>query len=246
MPAFKRLVSHPSTELNLFDEIERGRVIIVDTNAGELEDGTSVIGRFFLAMLGAVSRRRIKVDERRKTPCFVYIDELADYCNGSANQLGEILATCRKQNIAICAANQRLSQIPDPAVRDALKATDIKFANPLREDANTIAVNMGETPASALTNRPSGSFAAHIRGMRRAVSIRIPYPNLSALETMTEGEYGQVRQDIRARYAREPEKSAPEPPAADPPAKPPPRAEKPAKRPPPEPEDYDAPQEFVG
>lgn len=201
VPAFHRLVSHRRTEFSLFDELETGKVIVIDTNAAELQDGTSVIGRFFLALIAAVARMRIRVPERRKTPVFVYIDELADYCANHANQLGEIIATCRKQNIAICAANQRLSQIADPDVQGALLSTAIKFANPFERDARAMAPNMGGTPPEFLINRPTGSFAAHVVGMPRAVSISIPFPNLSALPRMSPDDYRQLRADIRRRYA---------------------------------------------
>ena len=201
VPAFHHLVSHPRTEFSLLAELEAGKVIVIDTNAAELQDGTSVIGRFFLALIAAVARMRIRVDEHRKTPVFVYIDELADYCANHANQLGEIIATCRKQNIAICAANQRLSQIADPDVQGALLSTAIKFANPFERDARALAPNMGDTPPEFLINRPSGSFAAHVVGMPRAVSINIPFPNLSALPRVSSEEYRQLRDDIRRRYA---------------------------------------------
>lgn len=214
VPAFQRLVSHRKTEFSLFDELEAGKVIVIDTNAAELQDGTSVIGRFFLALIAAVARMRIRVDERRKTPVFVYIDELADYCANHANQFAEIIATCRKQNIAICAANQRLSQIADTDVQGALLSTAIKFANPFERDARAIAPNMGATPPDFLINRPSGSFAAHIVGMPRAVSINIPFPNLSVLPRMSPAEYRQLRDDIRRRYAA----TAPEPSPEDEPA----------------------------
>jgi hypothetical protein len=200
-PLFERLVSHPKTEFSLFDEIEHGRVIIIDTNAGALHGGTSLMGRFFLALIAAAGKMRIGVPEHRKTPTFVYIDEMADYCATNANHIDEIIATCRKQNIAICAANQWLSQIPDPNVRSALRSCAIRFANPETEDAYTMATTMGETPAKFLTNRERGSFAAHIRGMPRAVSIKIPYPNLSAEPRMPPEEYRQVRAEIRQRNA---------------------------------------------
>jgi hypothetical protein len=229
-PLFERLVSHPQSEFNLFDEIEQGRVIIIDTDAGLLEDGTAVVGRFFIALLGAVSRRRTRVDESRKTPCFVYIDELADYCKKgtSTNHLDEILATCRKQNIAVCMANQRMSQLSgDPGLLDGLRQCAIKFANPLGEDAYKIATrDMGETPAKSLTNKPAGSFGVHVSGMPRAVSVKIPFPTLSAQPYMSRDEYKEMWDGMRDRYEPAPPGDDDAPPSVaapdpDPPPDPP-------------------------
>ncbi|MGE3279575.1 MAG: hypothetical protein AB7H90_05315 [Alphaproteobacteria bacterium] len=205
---FERLVSHSKTTFNLFDEIERGSVIIIDTSG--LGRGTAVVGRFFIALLGAVSERRVTVPESRKTPCFVFIDELSDYCKKgtSANHLDGILARCRKQNISINMANQRMSQMSsDHRLLDALKQCAIKIANPLSEDAYKIAVDMGETPAKSLTNHPDGTFSIHIAGMGmpRAVPVAIPMGPLRREPFMSKSDYRQIWEEMRERYAPEPE-----------------------------------------
>ena len=200
LPDFERLISHPKTEFSLLHELEQGKVIIVDTSF-QSAFGTAAVGRFFLALIDAVSRARIDMLEDRKTPAFIYIDELAAYCRNNANHLGLILEACRKQNIAICVANQRLSQIEDKDVRDALFGTSIKFVNANQNDAFALSGNMGNTPTNFLTNRPQGTFAFHVTGMPSATFIKIPYPNLSAMPIMSDAEYQQVRDEIRRRYA---------------------------------------------
>jgi hypothetical protein len=203
---FERLVSHPKTTLNLFDEIECGRVIIIDTSG--LGKGIAVIGRFFIALLGAVSERRVTVPENRKTPCFVFIDELSDYCQSdtNTNHLDKILARCRKQNISINMANQNMSQISsDRRLLNGLKQCAIKFANPLGDDAYKIAVDMGATPAKSLTNHPDGTFSVHIAGMPRAVPVAIPMGPLKSAPLMSNTDYQQMREELRKRYAPEPE-----------------------------------------
>lgn len=212
-PAFKRLISHPKTEFDLFSEIEQGKVIVIDTNAGALQPaGTEIVGRFILSLLAAVSRKRIGLPEGRKTPCFVFIDEIADYCKNNANHLGTILALCRKQNIAICVANQYLSQIPDPDVQAALLSCGVKFGNTINRDAQALCRDMGDTNSSLLVNKVRGTFALHVTGMQHAVSIKIPYPNLSALPQMTDADYAGMRDQIRSRYCGAPEEpKRPEP-----------------------------------
>ena len=199
-PDFERMISAPKTEFNLLHELEAGKIIVVDTSSRS-RMATATVGRFFIALLDTVSRARVDImDSRRKTPAFIYIDELAAYCRDNANHLALILAECRKQNLAICAANQQVSQIYDTEVRDALLDSSIKLANAHERDAHTLAGNMGTTSSELLTNHPAGTFALHTRGMPKAILASIPYPNMRAMPLMSEDEYRQVRAEMLRGY----------------------------------------------
>lgn len=209
LPDFERMISHPKTTFSLMDALEEGKVVIVDTSSRSAV-ATATTGRFFLALIDAVSRARLDVPAHRKTPAFIYIDELGAYCRSHANHFSTIMEACRKQNLSICAAHQYCWQI-DADIKSTLRGSAIKLANPEANDAREIADAMGDTHWSFITNRESGVFAFHQTGMSSAELVRVPYPNLGGMEMMGEPEYQRVRREIQDLYPEPEPEPEPEP-----------------------------------
>ena len=199
---FERMFSHPRNKLDLFSEMNAGKVILINT-AKELlkETGTSVFGRFFLALIAQCAQERATLPPEERMPTIVYIDECQDYIANDPN-IKVILEQARKQRVGMVLAHQYLTQL-NQSVLDALMAnTAIKFAGGVSDrDAHTLAREL-RTTSTFIQSQPKGFFAAHIRNVTpQALSLAFPLGYLEEIERMSVGEQRALRRIMRERYA---------------------------------------------
>jgi hypothetical protein len=198
--SFERMFSHPRSKLDLFSEMNAGKVILINTAKDLLkEQGTEIFGRFFIALIAQAAQERATLPEARRMPTFVYIDEAADYFD---RNIGIILSQARKYNVGMVLAHQYLGQL-EPKLQDAFAAnTSIKFAGGVsNKDARALAPMLGCEPG-LIEAQPKLSFAASIRGTTKAaLPLQFPYGHLEALPRMSDEEWHALRDAMRARYA---------------------------------------------
>ncbi len=197
---FERMFSHPRSKLDLFGEMNAGKVILINTAKDLLkEQGTEIFGRFFIALIAQAAQERAILPEKKRLPTFVYIDEAADYFD---RNVGIILSQARKYNVGIVLAHQYLGQL-EPKLQEAVAAnTAIKFAGGVSaRDARTPAPMLYADP-TLIESQPKGSFAAHIRGVTpHALPLRFPFGYLESKERMSDYERRELQDQMRDRYA---------------------------------------------
>jgi hypothetical protein len=197
---FERMFSHPRSKLDLFSEMNSGKVILINTAKDLLkETGTEIFGRFFIALIAQAAQERATLPEAKRLPTFVYIDEAADY---SDRNIGLILSQARKQKIGMVLAHQYLGQL-DPKLQEAFGAnTAIKFAGGVsNKDARALAPMLGCTP-EFIESQPKGSFAASVRGLTTtALPLRFELGTMEKLPRMSKSERNALQQEMRRRYA---------------------------------------------
>ncbi len=199
---FRRMFSHEQSKLDLFSEMNSGKVILIDTAKDLLkENGTEVFGRFFIALIANAAQERATLHSSRRLPCFVYIDECHDYISRDAN-VTVILEQARKQNVGLILAHQYLSQISQGVLESLFANTSIKFVGGVSDrDAHAIARELRCTPAF-IQQQPTGSWAAYVKNYTpTALALKIPFGTMEALDTMAEADRLTVREHIRNRYA---------------------------------------------
>jgi hypothetical protein len=217
---FERMFSHPRSKLDLYEEMNAGKVILINTAKDLLKDGgTEIFGRFFIALIVQAAQERAVLREHERLPTFVYIDEAADYFD---KNFATMLSQARKQKVGMILAHQYLGQL-EPRLLDAFAAnTAIKFAGGVSaKDSRQLAQMLSTTPEFIESQR-KGSFAAYVRGeTSSAVPLTIPFGFMEKLPRMSTSEARQVRNRMRERYAApigevaEPTASAPPPPHVD-------------------------------
>jgi hypothetical protein len=197
---FERMFTHPNSKLDLFSEMNAGKVILINTAKDLLkENGTEIFGRFFIAMIAQAAQERAVLPASERLPTFVYIDEASDYFD---RNVGVILSQARKYNVGMVLAHQFLGQL-EPKLHEAIAAnTAIKFAGGVSaKDARALANDL-RAEASFIERQDRLSFAAFIRGeTETAVSLSIEAGQMERRPTMTERERRQVRVAMRTRYA---------------------------------------------
>jgi hypothetical protein len=199
---FERLFSNATTKLSLFDEINAGHVILINTAKDLLKQtGAEVFGRFFIALLTQAAQERATLAAEKRLPTFVYVDEAQDYIANDSN-VSTILEQARKQRIGLIVAHQFLGQL-SASTLDSLHAnTSIKFAGGVGDrDAHALARNMRAKP-ELLEHQPRGSFAVFIRNFTdSAMSVQFPDRLMEREPKMLAAEFQRVRDRVRARYA---------------------------------------------
>jgi len=197
-PTFERMFSHPKNKLDLFSEMNAGKVILINT-AKELlkQNGTELFGRFFIAMIAQAAQERATIAKRM--PTFVYIDECQDYLD---NNVSLILEQARKFNVGMILAHQYIGQLP-PKLHESFAAnTSIKFAGGVSDKDARAFANMLRTTPEFIEEQPKGHFAAFVRNMTpHAVSLRVPFGRLEAMERLSPPEWEALRGQMRSRYA---------------------------------------------
>ncbi len=199
---FERMFSHPKNKLDLFKEMNSGKVILINAAKDLLKkQGTEIFGRFFIALIAQAAAERATLPANKRMPCFVYIDEAQDYIQQDAN-ISDILEQARKQKVGLIIAHQYLSQLSQGILDSLYANTSIKFAGGVSDkDAHALARNM-RTTADFIESQSKLSFAAHVRNLTStAISLRIPAGELESWQRMSVGEHLALRDRMRAQYA---------------------------------------------
>lgn len=197
---FERMFSHPRSKLDLFSEMNAGKVILINTAKDLLkEQGTEIFGRFFIALIAQAAQERATLPTNKRMPTIVYVDEAQDYFD---RNIGIILAQARKQNVGMVLSHQFLGQL-EPKLHEAFAAnTAIKFAGGVSaKDARSLAPMLYCQP-ELLEAQPKASFAAHVRGQTKsAVPLQFPLGYMEKLPKMGRAEQQALRKRMRDLYA---------------------------------------------
>lgn len=197
---FNRMFSHPRSKLDLFSEMNAGKVILINTAKDLLkETGTEIFGRFFIAMITQAAQERAAMPADERIPTFVYIDEAQDYFD---ENIEIILSQARKYRVGIVMAHQYLDQL-SPRLQSAFMSnTSIKFAGGLSaKDARALAGEM-QVPPDFILGQKRGSFAATVRGVtKQAVSLAFPFGFMENLPRHSGAEMERIQGAMRHRFA---------------------------------------------
>lgn len=197
---FERMFSHPRSKLDLYAEMNQGKVILINTAKDLLkEQGSQMFGRFFIALIAQAAQERATLPTGQRLPAFVYIDEAADYFDST---IGIILAQARKYKVGMVLAHQYLGQL-DARLQDAFAAnTSIKLAGGVsNKDARALAP-MLHTSVELIERQPKGSFASYIRGLTpTAMPLAFPLGYLEHKPRLSKADLAVVRHKMRSQYA---------------------------------------------
>jgi hypothetical protein len=177
IPAFERMFRNPESKLDIFTEMNAGKLILVNTSRGTMkEEGMKAFGRFFIAMIAQAIAERSTIHHSKRTPTFVYIDEAFEYID---KNISTILAQAREMKVGLIMAHQNRGQITDRSILSTMDAnTSIKLAASLSAvDAAAMARNMN-CDAEELKERRQFVFMTFISGFtKRAIPVEYP-PNV--------------------------------------------------------------------
>ena len=126
---FRRLFTHPKSKLDLFTEMNAGKVILINTAKDLLrQQGTEVFRRFFLALIGQAAQERATLKDKSRSTATSTSARL----HRSDSNFTLILEQARRQNSRIV-AHQYLSQLSAKTLDSLYANTSIKYAGGVSE-----------------------------------------------------------------------------------------------------------------
>jgi hypothetical protein len=203
-PTFERMFTAAENRIDMFDALNTGKVVLVNTAKDFLKaERSSILGRYFIALTLQAALERAALPEGQRRPAFLYIDEAAEYFD---DNIDDLLTQARKYNLGVVFCHQYLDQLT-PSLRSSIAAnTSIKLAGGVSDkDARSLASDMRTSPDFILgqaKQESSTRFACHIRNLTpSAISLTFPFGALESQPMMSQSAYRQLRDDNSARLS---------------------------------------------
>src|SRR5262249_47418073 len=109
VPAFDRMFAAKENRLDMYEALQRGAAILINTSKALLKtDASALFGRYMIARVIAAAFERIAVPASQRNPAFLVVDEAAEYFDES---LETLLSQARKYNVGVVFAHQHLDQL---------------------------------------------------------------------------------------------------------------------------------------
>lgn len=124
-PGFRYFICRPST-FDLKQALDGKNLIIFNLVKGDMGgESAEAAGRFVVAMIQGIIRRRSEIEKKDRVPVHMFIDECQNYVSSSVE---EILTELRKYGLHLTLANQFIGQDMSAQFKTALlSSTNIKF-----------------------------------------------------------------------------------------------------------------------
>jgi hypothetical protein len=200
----ERMFAHEKNRLDLFESMNRGGLILINTAKDLLkQDGCEIFGRFFIALISQAAQERAAIPEDRRRSTFVYIDEAQDYFDEG---IGTLFNQARKYKIGLIIAHQNLDQFDQKLRAAVLASTSTKLVGGLSaKDAGILAKEMNCEPEFLQTmrkGRESTQFACFVRNQTsRPIALTVQFGQMEKQEKLTNEELERVLDQNRRRYS---------------------------------------------
>lgn len=202
-PAFERMFAQKANKLDLFQALNDGKIILINTAKDLLkEEGSQLFGRFFIALLAQAALERSTLDEDDRTPAFVYVDEAQEYFD---DRIETILNQARKYRVGLTLAHQTLDQL-SPRLRSAIHSnTSLKCAGGVSaRDARALADELHTSSDFIESMRRKGGrteFAVWLKHQTpHAVRLSVPLGFVESQPILSEEEFTELLDANRERY----------------------------------------------
>jgi len=205
--SLERMFTHPESKIDIFDLLNQGKIILINTAKDLLgQEGSAIFGRFFVALIAQAAVQRAALPPHERNPAFVYIDEAQDYFD---ENISHLLHQARKYRVGLVFAHQNLDQLSPSLRASVLASTSIKFAGGVSaKDANVLDSEFRCTTDFLLSQKKERSrteFACHVRNYTgTALSVSIPLGYVESQPTLPASEYQSLVDENRARYSAPP------------------------------------------
>src|SRR5215211_2049151 len=172
------MFSHEQNKVNMFDAMNRGSLILINTAKDLLkQEGCEILGRFFVALIAHATQERAAIPPDRRRATFVYVDEAQDYFDTSLELL---LNQARKYRVGLVLLHQNLGQFETRLQAAVMASTSIKLAGGVSaRDAAALSREMGCEPEFLQGMRKRQrhvEFACYIRNVTaQPVRMSIPF-----------------------------------------------------------------------
>jgi hypothetical protein len=195
IPAFERMFGQTEHKVDLFNLLNSGKIILINTSKDLLKkEGSAIFGKFFLAAIAQAIGERAVLAEADRTDTIIYLDEAHEYADES---LEVLLNQGRKYKAGVVIAHQFLDQLNPSARQTLLANASVKIVGGLsNKDNRSFASEMGTDVSflESLRKRESGTeFGLWVKNqLPNALRLSVPFGLLEgAVRLDAEGEHYQ-------------------------------------------------------
>lgn len=194
----KEMLSAPRNAIDMFDLLNTGHTILINTDRGFLQDSSAFFGRFFIMLAQQAMFQRTSIKDAEPHPVFLMIDEAQEYFDETVE---DFLDQGRKFKVACVFAHQRHTGQTSDALAAVLDGAAIQFATrvapadiprlerSLHASREFIAAQDVE-PVEHPVRPRWADFACYVQGtIKRAVRMRLRFfqlENYQPTEQLTE------------------------------------------------------------
>lgn len=202
--SLERMFSHTKNRIDLFELINAGKIVLINTAKDLLgQEGSAIFGRFFVALIAQAAVQRAPMAPHERRPAFVYIDEAHEYFDHSIEQL---LAQARKYRVGLVFAHQHMDQLSTSLRASVLASTTIKFAGGVSAKDAALLDSEYRCTANFLLERRKRKqhteFACYVKNYTAgALSISIPLGFVEAQPQIDSATYDDLIEQNRALYS---------------------------------------------
>lgn len=202
VPLLRDVLLEREVTVNIEGIIQEGKIFIARIPKGAIgSENAALLGSLLVTRIHMAAVQRSAIVEEKRTPFFVYIDEVHEVMSPS---LSEIFSGARKFGLGVTVAHQSLSQI-DVRHREALKAllsnayTRVIFRVG-EEDARFLSRTLPDVTDETLVNLSVGEAIARSGRGKDVVKVETLLPFGGG---RSGAELTRVREEILARVAKE-------------------------------------------
>ena len=199
----ENLFSSKENKVNIFEEMNEGKIILVNTSKSLLQsEGSKILGRFFISMTAQAVIKRATIPENERNPFMVYIDEAQEYIN---EKIEDMLNQARKYKVGFTLSHQNLNQLGS-LKHTVFSSTSIKLAGGISaKDSQDLALEMKTTKDDLLSvKKVDGKFAEFSCYLKNHFNHSIPlsfdFGLLEKREVLSSDSYAKLIGNIRDKY----------------------------------------------
>jgi Type IV secretion-system coupling protein DNA-binding domain len=199
----ERMFSNERNKVNIFEAMNSGKVILINTAKDLLKrDGSAILGRFFIALITQATQERAAIPADRRRATFLYIDEAQDYFDES---VGELFNQARKYKVGLIVAHQNLGQFERELLASVMASTAIKLVGGMSaRDAAAFAKEMRceeEFLQSMRKHAKHTEFACFVRNITPSpLRLTVPFGTMENRPRLSEAEYEELLELNRSSY----------------------------------------------
>ena len=206
-PSFERMFAQPENRLDLFDTLNNGGIVLVNTAKDFLKsEASSIFGRYIIALTLKAAFERATLPRTERRPTILWIDEASEYFDDNIDNL---LIQARKFNLGLVMAHQYLGQLSRNLPASLMTNTSIKLAGGLSDrDARALASEMRTSPdfLNAMTKGANQTnFAAFVRNHTpHALKLTVPFGTAEQIDRMSNESFDKLLAISRQRLSSKP------------------------------------------
>lgn len=192
-PTFRRIFQTKEKTFDFFDEMQKRKLILLDTSQSLLADDSPTLGRFLIANALQACFQRVR-SKQMERPVYFFVDEADEYFD---EKLERMLLQARKANFGLVASVQDFNRATKAGIADTLiGSTYTKIVSKvITSDAKRLAPSM-KTSAEFLTDLSDHTFG-YFSG-ENTVSIRVGSNPLSMFDKRV--DLNKFRKTMELRY----------------------------------------------